>query len=144
MRETRRIHGDFVLEANAYFESHRHEDDIAVYDYALDLHAAQATSSSQAEYYNLYYDRRTKPGEFFGIPMRCLLPQGIDNLAVAGRCVSCDRPMLGSVRVMPCAMAMGQAAGTAAALACKHGNRYRDVPTVDLQDTLRLHGAYLP
>ena len=56
VRETRRIRGDFILETPAYFESHRHEDDIAVYDYALDLHAAQASKNSQEDYYDIYYD----------------------------------------------------------------------------------------
>ena len=144
VRETRRIRGDFILETHAYFESHRHEDDIAVYDYALDLHAAQPSQDSQAGYYDIYYDQRTGPGEFFGIPFRCLLPQGIENLAVAGRCVSCDRPMLGAVRVIPSSVVMGQAAGTAGAMALDAGDRYREVQVAGLQEMLRKDGAYIP
>ena len=144
VRETRRIRGDFVLETPAYFESHRHDDDIAVYDYALDLHAAQASRDSQEDYYDIYYDKRTGPGEFFGIPYRCLLPQKVENLAAAGRCVSCDRPMLGSIRQLPSSLVMGQAAGTAAAMAVHSGNRYRDVPAAALQERLRNDGAYIP
>lgn len=144
VRETRRIDGDFVLETPAYFESHRHEDDIGVYDYALDLHAAQPSKDSQEGYYDIYYDQRTGPGEFFGIPYRCLLPREVDNLAVAGRCISCDRPMLGSVRQLSSSLVMGQAAGTAAAMATKTGNRYREVDVAALQDTLRKNGAYIP
>ena len=144
VRETRRIKGDFILETDAYFESQRHEDDICVYDYALDLHAARAGKDSQADYYDIYYDRRTGPGEFYGIPFRSLLPQQIENVAAAGRCISCDRPMLGSVRQLSSSMAMGQAAGTAAAMSLEYGNRLREVPTAQLQDTLRADGAYIP
>jgi hypothetical protein len=144
VRETRRIRGEFVLEKDAYFESRRHEDDICVYDYALDLHAARATKDSQDEYYDIYYDKRTRPGECYGIPFRSLLPRDIDNVVVAGRCISCDRPMLGSVRQMPSSMAMGQAAGTAAAIALKHGCRLREIPIADLQDRLRRNGAHIP
>ncbi len=144
VRETRRIEGDYVLKADAYFDSHRHDDDIAVYDYALDLHAAKENGESQHEYYEMYYDKRTGPGEFFGIPLRCLLAKGIDNVATAGRCVSTDRPMLGSIRQLPSSIVMGQAVGTAAALALINGGAYRDVDVKLLQETLRQDGAYIP
>ena len=144
IRETRRVEGDFILRGDAYFESHRHEDDVCVYDYALDLHAARSTKDSQEEYYDVYYDKRTGPGELFGIPFRSLVAKEIENLAVAGRCISTDRPMLGSVRVIPCAIATGEAAGVAAAMALTRGNRLREVPAGELQDTLRTNGAYIP
>lgn len=144
VRETRRIEGDFVLRANAYFESHRHDDDIAVYDYALDLHAAKATKGSQEDYYDIYYDKRTGPGEFYGIPFRSLLAKNVENVAVAGRCISVDRPMLGSVRQLSSSLVMGQAAGTAAAMATSRGNRLREVPVHELQQSLRCDGAYIP
>lgn len=144
VRETRRIEGDYILRANAYFESQRHDDDIGVYDYALDLHAAKPSVDSQKDYYELYYDKRTKPGEFFGIPLRSLLAKGLENVAMAGRCVSCDRPMLGSIRQLSSSLVMGQAAGTAAAMALKYGNRLREVPHRELQDLLRRDGAYIP
>jgi len=144
VRETRRIEGDFILKGDAYFESHRHPDDVCVYDYALDLHAARPTRGSQEEYYELYYNKRTKPGEFFGIPYRSLLAKGIENLGVAGRCISTDRPMLSSIRVLPCAIAMGEGVGVAAAMALRCGKRMRDVSMNRLQETLRKQGAYIP
>ena len=54
IRETRRIEGDYILKADAYFESHRHEDDVCVYDYALDLHAARPDEQGQQQYYDLF------------------------------------------------------------------------------------------
>ena len=144
VRETRRIEGDFILRGDAYFESHHHPDDICVYDYAIDLHASQATKSSQEEYYDIYYDKRTRPGEYFGIPLRCLIPKGIVNMLIAGRFISTDRPMLGSVRVLPCAMAMGEAVGVGAALAVRGRGHVRDVDIDELVTTLRDGGAYIP
>lgn len=144
VRETRRIEGDFVLRADAYFESHRHEDDICVYDYALDLHAAQPSEASQSEYHQLYYNKRTNPGEFFGIPLRSLLAKGLENVAMAGRCISCDRPMLGSIRQLSSSLAMGQAVGTTAAMALSQGGRLREVSPRDVQNALRRDGAYIP
>jgi len=144
VRETRRIKGDFCLTASAYFESHRHEDDICVYDYACDLHQAYNTVTDRKAFEKLYYNKRTKAGEFYGIPFRCLLPVGSENLVVAGRCVSCDRTILASLRVMPPAMAMGQAAGTAAAIAQNYENRFRKIPSFILREALCKEGVYLP
>lgn len=144
VRETRRIEGDFILRANAYFESHRHEDDICVYDYALDLHAARPSLDSQEDYYELYYNKRTRPGEFFGIPYRSLIAKDLENVAMAGRCISCDRPMLGSIRQLSSSLAMGQAAGTAAAMALRKGGRLREISASELQAVLRKNGAYIP
>jgi hypothetical protein len=73
------------------------------------------------------------PGESHGIPYRALLPVGIDNVIVAGRSISTDRATQGSTRVMPNCFAMGEAAGTAAALLAKQGtDRSRDVNIEEL------------
>lgn len=144
VRETRRIVGEFVLKASAYFNSVTHDDDICVYDYAVDLHAAKDTRGSREEYEKLYYRERTRPGEYYGIPYRCLLPSGIANLAVAGRSISCDRAMLASLRVMTSCIATGQAAGCAAALALEQTGAFAKVDVQRLQSALIAAGAYLP
>ena len=144
VRETRRIEGDYILDNKAYFESQRHEDDICVYDYALDLHAAGASKELQEEYYEIYYQRHTKPGDLFGVPLRCLLAKNLENVATAGRCISAERAILGSVRVMSSALTVGEAAGLASAMALEHGGHLRDIPVPKLQDVLRENGAYLP
>ena len=79
------------------------------------------------------------------MPYRCLTPKGLRNVLVAGRSISCDRPVQGSVRVMPVCLAMGEAAGVAAATA--KDLPHCDVHAVDvglLRRRLRGHGAYLP
>jgi hypothetical protein len=85
------------------------------------------------------------PGESHGIPYRCLTPKGIRNLLVAGRAVSCDRSVQGSVRVMPVCLVMGEAAGVAAAQAVSDNKG--DVHAIDtqtLRTMLKAYGAYLP
>ncbi|MNI86564.1 FAD dependent oxidoreductase [compost metagenome] len=70
------------------------------------------------------------------MPYRVLLPVGIDNLWVPGRAASSDRAVQGSLRVMPNCFAMGQASGTAAALALRSSAKSRDVSVPQLQELL--------
>jgi hypothetical protein len=83
-------------------------------------------------------------GECFGIPYRILVPRGWENLWVAGRCNSSDVKVHGSIRVMPAAAMMGQAAGTAAVQAIRTGTTAVSLDTRQLVATLRENGAYLP
>lgn len=88
---------------------------------------------------------RYQPGESHGIPYRCLTPKGLGNVLVAGRCISTEQLVQGSVRVMPTCLAMGEAAGLAAALAARSGTPdVYNVDTVQLRTMLRGYGAYLP
>lgn len=80
------------------------------------------------------------PGVAYQVPFRSLLPLGVANLAVAGRCISADHHALASARVMAPCLAMGQAAGTAAALVCR-GSEGREVATFDEVDVEELQGA---
>ncbi|MDD2707402.1 MAG: FAD-dependent oxidoreductase [Verrucomicrobiae bacterium] len=68
----------------------------------------------------------------------------MDNTLVAGRCVSSDRYIRGSIRVMPGCYITGQAAGIAAAMAAKSGASAHDLPVRELQKRLKKSGAYLP
>ena len=68
---------------------------------------------------------------------RILVPKGVENLLVAGRCATCDHAALGSLRVMPQCGAMGQAAGTAAALSLRAGRTPRQVDVGELQARLK-------
>jgi len=77
------------------------------------------------------------------IPYRSLLPRKVDNLLVAGRCISTDAVTQSIIRIIPPCMVMGQAAGTAAAVAAGEGVRPRDVDTDRLRSALRDDGMYL-
>ena len=71
------------------------------------------------------------------LPYRVLLPKGIEGLLVVGRCISCTHETLAAVRTQPSVMALGQAGGTAAALAVKAGCSPRKIDIEELQTTLR-------
>ncbi len=86
---------------------------------------------------------RLPAGESYDIPLRCLVPQRVDRLVVAGRCISGTHEAHSSYRVMPIAMATGQAAGVCAAMAARGGKAVRDVPPRDVQTELRRQGALI-
>ena len=85
----------------------------------------------------------SEPGKSISIPFRCLIPKRIDNLLYAGRCISVSHEMLDLVREIPCCMATGQAAGTAAGLALKHRINPREVNIKELQENLRAQKVIL-
>jgi len=147
VRESRRIIGDYVLTVEDYLARRSFEDEICRNCYWIDIHTAKSEiDQAQADsdhVVNRY--ERYKPGESHGIPYRCLIPKDVANVIVAGRSISCDRPVQGSARVMPTCLVMGEAAGLAAHMAANVSEC--DVHAVDtdaLRDRLREHGAYLP
>ncbi len=73
---------------------------------------------------------------WFHVPYRVLLPKGIKNLLVAGRCISADYVAQGCTRSQAACMMTGQATGTAAALAVRAGVEPRAVDIARLQKTL--------
>ena len=77
------------------------------------------------------------------LPYGTLLPQGIDNLLVAGRCISAEEEAMGQLRLIPVCSATGQAAGTAAALALRAGVAPAKLDISELQKALRAHGVDL-
>lgn len=87
-------------------------------------------------------DDRLKYPEF-AIPYGALLPKEVDNVLVAGRCISVAPDLIDRVRLIPVCMVTGHAAGVAAALAAKAGVRPREVPVAEIQKVLREQGAYL-
>ncbi|MFD0673057.1 FAD-dependent oxidoreductase [Cohnella sp. GCM10027633] len=135
IRETRRIQGDYTLTVEDFLSARSFEDDIARNSYFIDIHLANAATTMTVKH--------LPPGQSHGVPYRCMLPQGKSNLIVAGRSVSSDRPVQGSLRVMPNCFAMGEAAGVASAMASASGTGFRDVPIAALQRELIAQGAYL-
>lgn len=135
IRETRRIEGDYTLTAEDFLEMRSFEDDIARNAYFIDIHLANSTCKMTIQH--------LPKGKSHGVPYRCLLPKNITNLIVAGRSVSSDRVVQGSLRVMPNCFAMGQASGTAAAMAAKKNGDFRDISVPKLQKALVEQGAWL-
>jgi len=150
VRESRRIVGDYKLTLDDYLACRSFPDDIARNAYFIDIHAvtsekaARAMTISDAE--NEKAARKhyaLPPGKSHGIPYRCLLPQGMENLLVAGRSLSADQAVQGAARVMPFCFAMGESAGLAAAMAAQGSGRTRDIDITVLQTRLRAQGAWL-
>ena len=144
IRETRRIMGDYVLGIEDFRSRAVFDDEIGRYCYPVDLHSALPTAAAQAKALDDFQNLRYGEGESYGIPYRSLVPRGMANLLVAGRCLSADRPMQGSVRVMPGCYITGQAAGMAAALMAERSLNSREIDVGELQDRLKEMGAFLP
>lgn len=85
----------------------------------------------------------TKYDCVYNIPLRSLLPRGLDNLLVAGRCISVDHRVHHATKEIPPCMATGEAAGTAAAMAAASGVLVKQLDVSALQKRLRDQGAIL-
>ena len=151
IRESRRIVGDYTLTLDDYLECRSFPDDIARNAYFIDVHAvttaqaarARAISDGDAAGRTARRSYSLPPGRSHGIPYRCLLPQGVENLLVAGRSLSAVRAVQGAARVMPFCFAMGEAAGLAAQLAAQSDGHTRAVDTNLLREGLKAQGAWL-
>jgi len=144
IRETRRIEGEETLTVDAFHARAVFDNEIGRYCYNIDTHAAKPTAEAFEKFHHDHTTLRYKPGESYGLPYGILVPRGVDNLFVTGRCVSTDRPMQSSVRVMPGCYITGQAAGAAAQLALETNRAPKDVDVRTLQSRLKGLGAYLP
>ena len=134
VRETRRIRGDYRLTADDVLSARQFDDVIARGSYPVDIHNPKGSGTIL---------KRLPDGAAYDIPLRCLLPAGIENVVVAGRCLSGSHEAHSSYRVMPIAMATGQAAGVCAALATQGEVAPRAVAARDVQAELLRQGADL-
>ena len=134
IRESRHIQGDYRLTAEDLLNSKVPEDSILLAANSVDVHGRFGPTSN--EYVPI-------KGNYYGVPYRCLIPKGIEQLLIAGRCVSADSTAAGAIRVMPPCMGMGEAAGVAAALSVKEGITVRRIDVQNLRKVLKDRGAYL-
>jgi hypothetical protein len=132
IRETRRIVGRYVMTQDDVLSCRRFEDAIAVASYPIDIHRPGDDGCT------LIWC-----GDCYDIPYRSLLPTNIENLIVAGRCISTTHEAMGAIRVMATCMAMGEAAGRAAAQAIRANVSPANVNVPELQQDLVKHGAFL-
>ena len=134
VRESRMIEARHILTAEELVAGTHFEDGIAAGNYDIDIHSPDGSGTSH------YY---FPGGVYYTIPFRCLLPKAFDNLLVAGRCIGATHEAQASVRIMPICICLGEAAGTAAALARKAGVAPADVDTGALRERLRANGAFV-
>ena len=134
VRESRMIVGEYVLTGEDLKACTKYEDAIAAGNYEVDIHNPEGSGTSH------YFFPR---GAYYTIPYRALVPMGVDNLLVAGRCISSDHEAQASYRIMPICAAIGEAAGVAASVAVRDGAKNRDVSFKTVQSILRAQGAFV-
>lgn len=134
VRETRRIIGHYVLNGLDVLDARRFDDVIARSGYPIDIHNPEGKGVTA---------NFIREGGAYDIPYRSIVPLEIVNLLLAGRCISTTHEAQATTRLTPSCMAIGQAAGAAAALAVKHQCRAIDVPVAELQQKLLEGNAVL-
>ncbi|MGI5819515.1 MAG: FAD-dependent oxidoreductase [Armatimonadota bacterium] len=134
-RESRRLEGLYTVTGDDVLAGSKFDDGAVPAWFWLDLHDPAPGLSIP---YSLEFVKanRPKPGDWYEIPYRCQVPREVDGLLVAGRCISCDHPAQGSLRVMPTCSYLGEAAGTAAAWAVEAGVEPREVDGARLKRVL--------
>lgn len=133
VRESRRIRGVETLTIDHVMQTRKSPRGIAKGSFFVDIHSPDETG--------LHNPRWLPEDSYYDIPYGCIVPERVDNLTVAGRCISATHEALGSSRVMYQCMALGQAAGTAAAICVEQGIAPRQVEVEELRERLSAQGA---
>jgi FAD dependent oxidoreductase len=132
LRETRRVHGDYRVTRDDVLSARQFDDQIGLCGAPIEDHHGGAGSGTTWEY--------LPDGEAVGIPLSSLVVRDSVNTVVAGRCFSATHDAQASIRSMAQCMAMGQAAGTTAAMAVATGE-VRTITAPQVQESLRSQGA---
>jgi hypothetical protein len=135
IRETRRVLGGYQLSGADVLGCASFPDSIGVNGWPMEIHAAGEVIFK--------FPPIPQSRGFNELPYRMLVPKNIDNLLIAGRCASMTHEGQSAARVSGACFAMGEAAGTAAALALSGNTRPRDIGIERLQDALRAQGAFI-
>jgi len=134
IRESRKICGEYTLTVEDLKSLARFEDAVAVANYDIDIHNPEGAGTSH------YY---FPDGDWYEIPYRSLIPKGISNLLVAGRCICSTHEAQASYRIMPYCAELGQAAGCAVATAQQNQCELRNVNPRTLREKLKALGFVL-
>jgi hypothetical protein len=136
IRETRRARGHVVVTEDDLRHGKIFPDAIALAAFPIDVHDARGVDTR--------LERVGGPDHRYSIPLRALVPVSLDNALVAGRGISATHAAFGALRIMPQAMATGQAAGVAAALAVRGNAPPVELPFKNVRQALIDGGAILP
>ena len=131
VRESRRIVGVDTLRTDDCLEGKKSDQDVARGAHCLDVHEPSGK----------IYHKHIRDGESYGMSYWTLVPQKLNNILVAGRCLSSERYANGSARMQAHIQAMGQAAGTAAAMCVEQSITPREVDVAALRERLQEQGA---
>jgi hypothetical protein len=132
IRESRRVTGQYMLNRDDILGCRRFDDAIAVGSYPIDIHRPDDNGCT-LEWC----------GDCYDIPYRSLVPRKMENLLIAGRCIGVTHEAMAATRVMSTCMAIGEAAGRAAALCAAAGITPSALDVNKLREALRANGAYL-
>jgi hypothetical protein len=135
IRETRRVVGEYQLSERDILECADFEDSIGVNGWPVEAHVSGDVM--------LKFPKIPESRGFNQMPYRMIVPKGVDNLFVAGRCASMTHDGQSSARVSGPCFVMGQAAGVAADMAIGAGVKPKDVDVKKLQEKLEKDGAFL-
>lgn len=134
IRDTRRVRGDYIVTRDDISDGRRFPDTVAVGAYPIDVHKPDSRELSFEEFAEDHH---------YDIPLRSLIPAGLRNVLTAGRGISATHEAFAALRVMPTAMAMGHAAGIAAAFAAEAQGEVRAIEPERVRGLLREQNAYL-
>ena len=131
IRASRRVYGMATSTAEDAFELRKYPDGIARASWEIDLHEAESATGKGFDYHGEKMDmespsykprqKKAEAGDWFDVRYGCLVAKDVGNLMMAGRCISCDVVAHASLRIQQTCMAMGEAAGIAAAMSLKAG-----------------------
>ena len=133
-RESRRLIGEYVLTKEDILAGRTFTDAVISTTGTMSYHDPEGKLQTTV----------TKLQQPYQIPYRCLVPRDLDGLLVAGRCVSVDNQGLSTVRSAGVALALGQVAGTAAALALAEGIQPREVDAAQIRDRIDVRFSHAP
>lgn len=133
-REGRRIKGISTMKVEDYFTGKQYEDSVCYTFWFVDIHRKGMASEIH------YIKHENTPS----VRLSSMISSEFDNLAMAGRCISTDRQTNSAIRVKASCMAMGQAIGTASAVAVQNKIKIKDISVNDLKTKLSLQGAIVP
>lgn len=135
VRETRRIGCDYHITSDDIVKVTPFEDCIARGNWYIDIHSPTGEGTERVH---------PPEGKWYEVPYRSIRPRGLANVLIASRCLDSSHEAHAAIRITPQVMAIGQAAGTAAALCVKQGLRStRDLDAALLRETLRAQGAFV-
>jgi hypothetical protein len=134
VRQTRQIIGEYIITGDDLTKCTQFDDVIAQGTYGIDFHSTSGVGTRL---------EKLEHGTHYDIPFRALIPKDLNNLLIAGRCISADVEAMSGFRVIPIVMAIGQAAGAAAALCSLKGFSCRNLSYTVLHDELIKQNACL-
>lgn len=132
IRESRRIKAMYTLTIDDIFNYRKFDDGISESNYPIDVHGVSGNEKQKK-----YITDISEEQKYWEIPMRCLIPKGISNLLVAGRCAGFSFMAQSAARVQHSCRAMGQAAGIACKISISEGLSFANIDHAMIKKILR-------